>query len=163
MSKPKLSVKQEAFITEYIRNKGNATQAAIKAGYSEKTARSQGQRLLTFVDIKNEIDKRLQRRDKKKVAQADEVLELLTKFARGSMKEEQIVVEGRGDGHSSAKIMKRKIANRDQLNALDKLARIHGLYNDKVNISTSNDSDDLITITLGELKNREVEEVTEDE
>lgn len=163
MSKPKLSVKQEAFITEYIRNKGNATQAAIKAGYSEKTARSQGQRLLTFVDIKNEIDKRLQRRDKKKVAQADEVLELLTKFARGKMKEEQIVVEGQGDGHSSAKIMNRKIANRDQLNALDKLARIHGLYNDKVNISTSNDSDDLITITLGELKNREVEEVTEDE
>lgn len=163
MSKPKLTVKQETFIIEYIKNKGNATQAAIKAGYSKNTAKQIGQENLTKLDIKNEIERRLLAKQKKKVAQADEVLELLTKFARGSVKEEQIVVEGRGDGHSSAKIMKRKIANRDQLNALDKLARIHGLYNDKVNISTSNDSDDLITITLGELKNREVEEVTEDE
>lgn len=49
---PKLTVKQRAFADYYIENGGNATQAAISAGYSEKTARSQGQRLLTNVDIK---------------------------------------------------------------------------------------------------------------
>ena len=45
-----LTNKQKAFIAEYLID-FNATQAAIRAGYSEKTARSQGQRLLTNVDI----------------------------------------------------------------------------------------------------------------
>jgi phage terminase small subunit len=46
----KLSDKQELFAREYLKDL-NATQAAIRAGYSEKTARSQGNRLLTNVDI----------------------------------------------------------------------------------------------------------------
>ena len=43
--------RQELFIQEYIKT-GNATSSAIKAGYSKRTAKSIGQRLLTFVDIK---------------------------------------------------------------------------------------------------------------
>ena len=46
-----LNSKQQAFIEAYCCNGFNATQAAITAGYSDKTARSQGQRLLTNVDI----------------------------------------------------------------------------------------------------------------
>lgn len=42
--------KQNAFATEYVVDY-NATQAAIRAGYSEKTAYSQGQRLLSNVEI----------------------------------------------------------------------------------------------------------------
>ena len=49
-NKKKLNAKQELFCKEYIIDL-NATQAAIRAGYSERTARSQGQRLLTNVDI----------------------------------------------------------------------------------------------------------------
>ena len=45
-----LTDKQRRFVDEYMSDL-NATQAAIRAGYSEKTARSQGQRLLTNVDI----------------------------------------------------------------------------------------------------------------
>jgi phage terminase small subunit len=45
-----LTPKQECFVEEYLIDL-NATQAAIRAGYSEKTARSQGQRMLTNVDI----------------------------------------------------------------------------------------------------------------
>lgn len=56
----KLTAKQELFVDEYMTNGFNATQAAIKAGYSEATARSQGQRLLTNVDVRTEIDKRCQ-------------------------------------------------------------------------------------------------------
>ena len=47
--------RQELFIQEYIKT-GNATSSAIKAGYSERTAKSTGQRLLTFVDIKKRIE-----------------------------------------------------------------------------------------------------------
>jgi phage terminase small subunit len=45
-----LTPKQERFINEYLIDL-NATQAAIRAGYSKKTSKSQGQRLLTNVDI----------------------------------------------------------------------------------------------------------------
>nr|WP_246386828.1 terminase small subunit [Gluconacetobacter sacchari] len=45
-----LNDKQRRFVEEYLVDL-NATQAAIRAGYSEKTARSQGQRMLTNVDI----------------------------------------------------------------------------------------------------------------
>jgi phage terminase small subunit len=45
-----LNPKQEHFVAEYLIDL-NATQAAIRAGYSKKTAKSQGQRLLTNVDI----------------------------------------------------------------------------------------------------------------
>lgn len=46
-----MTYKQELFIQEYIKT-GNTTNSAIKAGYSKRTAKSIGQRLLTFVDIK---------------------------------------------------------------------------------------------------------------
>ena len=53
-----MNERQRRFADEYIIS-GNATDAAIKAGYSEKTARSQGQRLLTKVDISEYIKKRM--------------------------------------------------------------------------------------------------------
>lgn len=46
----KLNDKQKRFAREYVIDL-NATRAAIRAGYSEKTAKSQGQRLLTNVDV----------------------------------------------------------------------------------------------------------------
>ena len=51
----KLSSKQRAFVTEYVKDH-NATKAAERAGYSLKTAYSQGQRLLKKAEIKNEIE-----------------------------------------------------------------------------------------------------------
>jgi phage terminase small subunit len=50
-----LTTKQAAFVREYLVDK-NATQAAIRAGYSAKTARSQGERLLTNADIRRAVD-----------------------------------------------------------------------------------------------------------
>ena len=47
----KLTNKRKAFISEYLKDK-NATQAAIRAGYSQKTAYSLGQRLLKNAEIK---------------------------------------------------------------------------------------------------------------
>ena len=50
-----LSPQQKKFVQAYM---GNATEAAKIAGYSEKTARSKGQQLLTKVDIKKAIEQR---------------------------------------------------------------------------------------------------------
>jgi phage terminase small subunit len=54
----KLTDKQKRFCDEYLANGMNATQAAISAGYSVKTARSQGQRMLTNVDIAQYLGQR---------------------------------------------------------------------------------------------------------
>lgn len=53
-----MTPKQQSFIAEYLRDK-NATQAAIRAGYSKKTAYSQGERLLRNVDVRSAIDAKL--------------------------------------------------------------------------------------------------------
>lgn len=60
-----LSNKEEIFVREYLKNGFNATQAAKKAGYSEKTAYSQGQRLLKKVEIKEELDNQMDKTFKK--------------------------------------------------------------------------------------------------
>lgn len=54
----RMTPKQAAFAREYAIDK-NATQAAIRAGYSAKTAKQQGQRLLTKVDVRAEVERTL--------------------------------------------------------------------------------------------------------
>jgi len=78
----KLTDKQQRFVEEYCKD-CNATQAAIRAGYSEHTARSQGQRLLTNVDIRGAISARL----KDLSLPAEEVTKLITDIARGDIKD----------------------------------------------------------------------------
>lgn len=52
-----MNQRQRAFCEAYLLS-GNATEAAIKAGYSPKSARSIGQRLLTFADIREYLAER---------------------------------------------------------------------------------------------------------
>lgn len=61
------------FVIEYLIDQ-NATQAAIRAGYSPKTARSQAQRLLTKVDIQSAISTAMEERSKRTLITADYVL-----------------------------------------------------------------------------------------
>jgi len=61
----KLTRKQQLFCQEYLANGYNATQAAIKAGYSKKTAYSIGQRLLKHVEVKAELERNTQATQKK--------------------------------------------------------------------------------------------------
>ena len=65
--------KQMNFMRAYVVNQ-NATQAAIEAGYSKKTAYSQGQRLLKNVDIKTMVDTALARVAEKQQVRAEEVI-----------------------------------------------------------------------------------------
>ena len=74
-----MTYKQELFIQEYIKT-GNATSSAIKAGYSEKTAKSIGQRLLTNVDIKKRIEELSQKIANNNIMTAKERQEYLTKL-----------------------------------------------------------------------------------
>ena len=83
----RMSEKQKAFCDYYIESL-NLAEAAKKAGYSEKTARSMGSENLTKPDIKEYIDLRLAQMEEKRVATASEVLEYLTRVMRGEEKDQ---------------------------------------------------------------------------
>lgn len=70
-------MKQQRFVDEYIIS-GNATQAAIKAGYSKRSAYSVGQENLRKPVIKAAIDKRNAEIESEKTADMTEVMEYLT-------------------------------------------------------------------------------------
>ena len=65
--------KQKRFCNEYLID-CNATQAAIRAGYSPKTANEQSARLLANVSIKTYIEEQLNKMTSKSVADAEEVM-----------------------------------------------------------------------------------------
>lgn len=89
----RLTVKQRLFADEYIKS-GNATQAAIKAGYSPKTVRSIGQENLTKPDIKAYIDAKMAEIESSKIADAKEVLEFYTRVLREEETEEVTLAAG---------------------------------------------------------------------
>ena len=83
----KLTQKQSRFVDEYLIDL-NETQAAIRAGYSRKTAHAIGSENLKKPEIKKQIDRRLQEIKSARTADATEVLETLTAILRGEMTEE---------------------------------------------------------------------------
>ncbi|HDR9052662.1 TPA: terminase small subunit [Burkholderia vietnamiensis] len=70
---PKLTANQLRFVDEYLVDL-NATQAAIRAGYSKRTAKQQGARLLTNVDVAAAVTERKRSRAERVQIDADEVL-----------------------------------------------------------------------------------------
>lgn len=75
-----LTNKHKRFCEEYLVDL-NATQAAIRAGYKPKTARSQGQRLLTNADIQQYLQQLMDKRSERTEITADRVLEELAAIA----------------------------------------------------------------------------------
>ena len=81
-----MNERQKHFADEYIVSR-NATQAAIIAGYSEKTARSIGQKLLTKVDISEYIQKRTQELFDERSMTIAEALAISASIARGEVQQ----------------------------------------------------------------------------
>ena len=82
----KLTAKQQRFCDEYLIDL-NGTQAAIRAGYSPKTATQAAARLLTNVKVQEYIAKRMAEKEKALIADQDEVLKYLTATMRREKKE----------------------------------------------------------------------------
>lgn len=133
----KLTEKQTKFVDYYIETGGNATEAARKAGYSQKTAEAIGLENLGKPRIKSAIDARLAELKNQRTADATEVLEYLTSVMRGQQMDETVVVEGTGDGRSSARKMQVRVASRDRNKAAELLGRVYGIYNDKLKLENA--------------------------
>lgn len=85
MAKP-ITPKQRCFVSEYLIDK-NATKAAIRAKYSKKTARSQGQRLLTNVAISRAIKRALAKQEERTEITADRILKELMRIGMVDIRE----------------------------------------------------------------------------
>lgn len=118
----KLTLKQRRFIDAYIET-GNATEAARRAGYSEKTAYATGAENLRKPQIQKAIQERLDAMEAAKTATPEEVMQHLTAAMRGEIREECIVSEGTGEGCSRARIMKKQISAHDRLKAAELLLK----------------------------------------
>lgn len=131
-----LTLKQQRFADEYIIS-GNATEAAIKAGYSKKTAYSIGLENLKKPEIKKLIDEKLKELSDKKIADQQEVLAYLTSVLRGETQSEIVVVEGQGEGVSRAKPIQKAPDERERLKAAELLGKRMGLFKDKIDVTAN--------------------------
>lgn len=132
----KLTEKQKKFIDYYI-ELGNATEAAIGAGYSEKTAKQIGCENLTKLD--QHIKAKLEAKQDERIASQDEVLFYLTSVMRNQLKEEVVVVEGSGGGESQATTIEKDVNIKDRNKAAELLAKRYGLLTDKINLTGNMD------------------------
>lgn len=134
-----MNEKQKRFCDEYLID-CNATQAAIRAGYSPKTAQVQSARLLSNVMVKAYIDEQLERLHNEKTADAREVLEYLTAVMRGEHTEQVLRLAGNG----VQEISDINVSAKDRIKAAEMLAKRYGLLVDKV--SVQDDSEILVKV-----------------
>lgn len=130
MSGRLLTEKQKRFIDYFIKS-GNQSEAAKLAGYKKPNV--QGAQNLE--KLRSEIDQRLGELESERIAGATEVLKYLTAVLRGEQTEPVVVVEGDGDGCSSARIVEKGISAKDRLKAAELLAKRYGLLVDNVHLS----------------------------
>jgi phage terminase small subunit len=93
VSNPKLSAKQQLFILEYLVDK-NATQAAIRAGYSKRTAGAIGTEHLQKPHIRAAIDVEIEKQKTRITFTADQVLEEMARVGFADMKDFLEIDEG---------------------------------------------------------------------
>ncbi|NDO45454.1 terminase small subunit [Clostridium sp. MD294] len=124
-----MTAKQKRFCEEYLVD-CNATQAAIRTGYSKKTARAVGQRLLTNVDIKKYIEQQLQKLKNEKIADAQEVLEYLTSVMRGEQKEQVALLTGEG----VQDLVQKDVSAKDRIKAAELIGKRYALFTEKLEL-----------------------------
>jgi phage terminase small subunit len=165
----RLTKKQRAFIDAYLVC-WNAAEAARRAGYSERTARSIGSENLTKPDVAAEIEQRI----KERVMDTNEALAILGDIARGSMKD---VLEFR-DGMSlplvritpeNVHLVKDvekgqmgvvRVKLEDRQSALDKILRANGAYVNRTEITGADGGD--LTIRVVEVVKQDEGETDDD-
>lgn len=126
-----LTLKQKKFADEYIIS-GNATQSAIKAGYTKKYANTNANKLLHNTTIKTYIDERLAKLDSEKIADQKEVLEYLTSVMRGEHTEQTLISRGAEWGQEKTNI---DVGAKDRIKAAELLGKRYSMWTDKVDMS----------------------------
>jgi phage terminase small subunit len=125
----RLTEKQKRFADYYIES-GNGAESAIRAGYSEKTAKEIASENLTKPNIKKYIDEQLSIKDSERIASQDEVLSYLTLIMRGEETEQVLIGVGKG----AQSITDMEVSAKDRIKAAELLGKRYGLWVDKQDI-----------------------------
>ena len=152
-----LTPKQARFVDEYLKDL-NATQAAIRAGYSAKTAEQQGPRVLGYVGVASAIAKRIKARSDRTEITQDRVLQEYARLAfldpaklfdesgrplpiqqmdedtRRAIIGVDVATVG-NDQMGVGEVLKLRLA--DKRAALDSVARHLGMFNDKLDLNVT--------------------------
>lgn len=129
----KLTDKQKRFADEYLIDL-NATQAAIRAGYSQKYADRMAYKLVENSRVQDYIDERLKKFEDENTASLKEILEYLTAAMRGEIVEAVVLAVGCGGGKSKAIVVYKQISAKDSLRAAELLGKRYGLFKNNVNL-----------------------------
>lgn len=124
-----MTPRQKKFCDEYLIS-GNATDAAVKAGYSPKTAKNIGSENLAKPDLKAYIDEQLAQLHSDKIADAEEVLKYLTSVMRGEHTEEVPLLCG--DGMQT--LTPKEVGAKERIKAAELIGKRFGLFTDKLGI-----------------------------
>ena len=150
-----LNKKQQRFVEEYLIDL-NATQAAIRAGYSPNTANEQGARLLANVSIKAAVDKAMAERSRRTGISQDRVIQELARIgfckitdvadSNGKIKDnaseddlaciESIKVK-RSKTENGAVSEEREVKIASKVKCLELLGKHLGMWNDKTTLNVS--------------------------
>lgn len=125
----KLTIKQKKFADEYIIS-GNASEAAIKAGYKNEVS---GRENLQKPTIKNYIDERMKELEQEAIANQTEVLKFLTSIMRGEQTEQTLISDGSEQGQRITNI---EVSAKDRIKAAELLGKRYGSWTDKVDLSS---------------------------
>ena len=132
----KLNLKQQAFVDEYIKT-GTAYQSAIRAGYSEKYAKSSSHKLLENVGIRAEIDKRMEKLKKDSIADQDEILQYLTSVLRGEVTDQELIPIQVGRGEMEVEELEKRSDTNARTKAAELLGKRYMMWTDKQQIETT--------------------------
>lgn len=127
-----MNARQKRFCAEYLID-CNATQAAIRAGYSLKTAKVTAAKLLKNGNIKAEIEQKLQEIQNERIASAQEVLTFLTAVMRGEQTEQTLKFVGEG----IQTITNISVGAKDRIKAAELLGKRYALFKDTVEVGGS--------------------------
>lgn len=147
-----LTAKQKKFVEEYLIDL-NATQAAIRAGYSSKTAEQTASRMLSFVKVQEEISKAMAERSRRTGISQDRVIQELARIAfvnpqnviqtsnasiRQDISEDDAAciqaVKVKMSESENGSSCEREVRLNDKLKALELLGKHLGMFNDKAQI-----------------------------
>ena len=138
--------RQNVFVQEYLKDL-NATQAAIRAGYSQHTAYSIGQRLLRNVEISQAIDAAMSERKKRTALNADYVLQNLHEIAQRCMQKSPVMVKGEQAIDDEGRHMWTFDA-KNALRALELIGKHMGMFSDKNKEQEQASEEDKLYLTI---------------
>ncbi|CDB29268.1 terminase small subunit [Firmicutes bacterium CAG:137] len=124
-----MNARQKRFCDEYLID-CNAKQAAIRAGYSPKTAYSIGNENLNKPELKAYIDEQLEKIHSAKIADAEEVMKYLTSVMRGEHTEQVLKLIGEG----VQTVTDIDVSAKERLKAAELIGKRYGLFTDKVGV-----------------------------